>query len=412
MSEFVIETLDHGLRVVIEPMPHVCSAAVGFLARVGSARETPALAGASHFLEHMCFKGTPTRTWQDIVLGFDRLGGYYNAYTGHDRTFYFGWVRRSDLAALMELLADMMRPALPAEQFDLERKVVLEEIAMYDDYLPDLTDKLLHERLFAGSALAWPILGTHEAIGALTPEAMANYLRQFYSPSNMVLIAAGNLDPDAVIEQAGSVTAAWQPRPIPGRAPAPKVWPGSAGRRIDRFAEQAIVLAMPAPPAGSDQAETAEAVAAILGGPNSRFYWNIVQKGVAPHASAHYRDYKGVGLMVLCAEGPPDRAERIAEALRTEAAALAADGPTDAELQRVKNTRRTHLAAEAEAPYYRLAQLADDIDTFDRPRPAAERLGAVEAIDPEAVADYLSRWPIDTEGFLVSVGPRDWPPAA
>ena len=110
---FVEHTLDNGLRVVIEAMSNVRSAAAGFLVRTGARDESPELAGVSHFLEHMCFKGTHRRDWRQITVDFDRLGSTYNAFTSKERTFYFGWVREQDLEQQIELLADMMRSALP-----------------------------------------------------------------------------------------------------------------------------------------------------------------------------------------------------------------------------------------------------------------------------------------------------------
>ena len=132
-ENFHVHRLDNGLRIVIEVMPHVRSAAAGFLARTGARDETRAIAGVSHYLEHMCFKGTPNRTWEQINIDFDEMGAAYNAFTSKQRTFYFGWVRAGDIENQMELLADMMRPALPPAEFDMEKNVILEEIAMAND---------------------------------------------------------------------------------------------------------------------------------------------------------------------------------------------------------------------------------------------------------------------------------------
>ncbi len=151
--------LDNGLRIVIEVMPHVRSVACGFLARTG-ARDDPAeLAGVSHFLEHMCFKGTQRRTWNDVNTAFDELGSQYNAYTTKDRTFYYGWVRSEDFERQLELLADLMRPTLPDSEFQMERGVVLEEIAMSEDDLAscayDFLFDMLNKDAFYCHELTW-----------------------------------------------------------------------------------------------------------------------------------------------------------------------------------------------------------------------------------------------------------------
>src|SRR5690606_10384699 len=120
-SRFTDHTLSNGLRIVIETMPDVKSVAAGFLVRTGARDDSPALAGVSHYLEHMCFKGTATRTWDDINIAFDEMGSNYNAYTSKDRTFYYGWVRTSDFERQLELLADMMRSVLPPDEFETEK---------------------------------------------------------------------------------------------------------------------------------------------------------------------------------------------------------------------------------------------------------------------------------------------------
>ncbi|MCH7808285.1 MAG: insulinase family protein, partial [Planctomycetes bacterium] len=158
-NPYTLHTLDNGLRIVIERMPDVRSAAAGFLVQTG-ARDDPApLAGVSHFLEHMMFKGTPKRTWREITVDFDRMGSSYNAFTSEDRTVYYGWVRQADIGAQLELLADMMRSTLPVGEFETEKKVVLEEIAMSKDSLEHVAFDFLQEKVFAGHSLAWPILG-------------------------------------------------------------------------------------------------------------------------------------------------------------------------------------------------------------------------------------------------------------
>ncbi len=124
-NNFHSHQLPNGLRVVIERMPQVRSAAAGFLARTGARDETPELAGVSHFLEHMCFKGTPRRTWEQINTAFDEMAVDYNAYTSEERTFYYGWVRTEYIGNQIELLADMMRSLIPAQEFDIDKKVVL-----------------------------------------------------------------------------------------------------------------------------------------------------------------------------------------------------------------------------------------------------------------------------------------------
>lgn len=409
-NHFVEYRLDNGLRIVIEPMRHVRSVACGFLARTGSRDESPEQAGISHFLEHMCFKGTPRRDWRQITLDFDRLGAYYNAFTSRDHTFYYGWVRATDFEPILELLADMMCSTIPPDAFETERSVILEEIAQAHDSLDHLIYDVLHEQALNGHPLAWPILGYERTIRSLPREAMLAYHRHRYAPNNLVLIVAGNVDPPRVLEAARRYCGQWTPAECPRRREPPPFRPGRLCRVVERFRQQAVALAWPAPGATDAFYETANATAAILGGSNSRIYWNVVQKGLCASATAMYVPYEDRGLMIIGGICDPQQCEEFTAALRDQARSLSTDGAEEREVQRVRNRRRTALAAEAEAPYYRLVQLMDDVDYRGQPRTAEERLAAVQAVTPQRVHDYLRAFPVTGEGCFVSVGPRDWTP--
>lgn len=407
---FVLEQLPNGLTVVMEVMPHVQSASCGFLVRTGSRDEPPELAGVSHFLEHMMFKGTARRSWEQINVEFDEMGSYYNAYTSKDRTFYYGWVQSRDLYRQMDLLADMMRPTLPADQFELEKKVVLEEIAMSKDDLPSMASDFLHERMCAGTPLAWPVLGYEGTIQGMSRGDMREYWARRYAPNNLILVVAGDIEPPEVLRAAKRLCGGWEKVDHlgPDRQP-PGFDAGTASEQTDRFRQQAVLLAFPSISAIDPLWETAEAAAAILGGENSRFYWNIVQKGISTRSGAFHDEYQDMGIAVLFGLCEPDRCEELLEAMHEQTRGLTEQGPEDKELQRVKNLRRTSLANESEAPFYRLGQLADDMDYRGRPRPAEDRLAAVDAVSAESVVEYLRRFVLPGRGYLASVGPRAWP---
>lgn len=407
---FTQEKLPNGLTVVVEVMPHVQSVACGFLVRTGARDDPPALAGVSHFLEHMCFKGTETRNSIQINVEFDEMGAQYNAFTSRDRTFYYGWVKTEDFDRQLELLADMMRSKLPADEFQTEKSVVLEEIAMSKDDLPSTAYDLLYANLCAGNGMAWPVLGYEETIRAMTRDQMDAYFRRRYAPDNLILIAAGNVQPEKVLESARRYCGAWTPA-ADGLAHrvAPAMRTGTAVQVLERFHQQAVLLAFPSV-AGTDPLdETAEAAAAILGGVNSRFYWNIVQEGLSPRAGVFRDEYTDSGTLVLFGLCEPENCEKLLAAMRREATELTEKGVEPKETQRVKNLRRTSLAIESEAPFYRLGQIADDLEYIGSPRPAEERLAAVNAVSDNTIREYFRRFPITGEGYLVSVGPRPWP---
>ncbi len=409
-TPFTVHRLANGLTVVIEVMPHVHSAACGFLVRTGARDDSRELAGVSHFLEHMMFKGTAHRTWEQVNIEFDEMGSYYNAYTSKDRTFYYGWVQTADLDRQLELLADMMRSTLPTDQFDLEKNVVLEEIAMAKDDLASVAYDFLFSHLCPDNPLSWPVLGFEPTIADMSRDAMHAYFQRRYAPNNLILIVAGNVEPNAVLASVEKLCGSWSAAADLGAARvAPQTSGGVATQVVDRFHQQAVLLAFPSVSVVDPLYEKAEATSAILGGENSRFYWNIVQKGISTRAGVFHEEYQDFGISVMFGLCEPENCEPLLEAMRAEAAQLTNDGPQDKELRRVKNLRRTSLANESEAPFYRLGQLADDMDYRGQPRPAAERLAAVDAVTAASVTEYLRKYPITGDGLLISVGPRAWP---
>jgi predicted Zn-dependent peptidase len=393
-------------------MPNVRSAAMGFDVRTGSRHEAPHQHGVSHFLEHMCFKGTATRSSLDINVRFDELGSIYNAFTSKEHTVYYGWVPAARAPDQLELLADMMRPALPPDDFETERKVILEEIAMSGDSFEHHVSNFLHEVVFAGHSLGHEILGEKETIEALPRDEMVAYHRRRYSPENMLFFAAGAIEPQRVFDEVARHCGAW-PRANESngatKPASPRVQIAAHRKLLPQFKQQTVVLVYPSVPHGHPAAESIEAFVSLFGGPNSRCYWNIVQKGVCTQAGAAWLSYADCGILALFADGEPEKCEAMLAALREQAGEVTRGGYRPDEVQRVKNQRRTQLALEGENPRTRLMQLMDDVEVYGKPRTAESRLEAVEAVTQASIAEYLREFPITGEGMLVACGPREFP---
>ena len=211
MIQFQRTTLPNGLTLLAEADGDAHTASLGFFVRTGARDESPDVMGVSHFLEHMMFKGTARRSADDVNREFDELGANYNAFTSHEQTVYYAQVLPEYLPAAADLLGDMLRPALREEDFIMEKNVILEEIGMYDDR-PEwrLQDTLL-ETYFNGHPLGHRVLGTKETVGGLTASQMREYFSQRYSPDNIIVAAAGQVDFDALVSQLEQLTEAWQP---------------------------------------------------------------------------------------------------------------------------------------------------------------------------------------------------------
>ncbi len=410
-SPFVDHRLENGLRIVIERMPEVKGAAAGFYSRTGGRDETPELAGVSHFLEHMCFKGTAKRHWRQITIDFDDMGSTYNAYTMKDRTFYYGWVRADSITQQIELLADMMKSQLPPDEFDMEKNVILEEIAMSNDHLENLAYDFLNEQIFPGHPLSWPVLGYEKTVREMTRDQMHDYFVRRYAPNNLVLVVTGNVEPQQIIDVTDGLCGEWEPSPPTNSRLKPTFASGKSCKVYPRYNRQELGHVFPSNGGRDRLEESAETVASILGGEDSRFYWEIEQKGIAPSVSVWRIDYEDCGVMVLAGECDPEKCEELFDAMHAEAAKLTRDGPRPEEVQRVKNRRRTSLAIESESPYYRLGQLLDDVDYRGGPRTVQQRLAEVDAVSRRSIGEYLEEYPITEGGHVISVGPRDWIPS-
>src|SRR5580698_2665300 len=192
--------LPGGLRVVTESLPAVRSAALGIWAGVGSRDEDRDHAGATHYLEHLLFKGTQRRTALDISSEMDAVGGELNAFTAKEYTCYYARVLDSDLPLAIDVLSDMVNSSLIApREVDAERGVILEEIAMNEDDPSDLVHEAFAAQLFGDTPLGRPILGTVDSINAISRDRIWEHYRARYTPDNLVIAAAGNLDHEAVV---------------------------------------------------------------------------------------------------------------------------------------------------------------------------------------------------------------------
>lgn len=418
MRRMPVQLLDHtlpnGLHVLCETLPSVQSAAVAFLVRTGSRHEYTHEHGVSHFLEHMCFKGTQQRDWRAINVGFDDLGAIYNAFTSKEHTLYYGWLPAAHAEPLLELLADMMRPALPSEEFETERKVILEEIAMSGDSFDHHVWEFLFACCFDQHPLSHPILGEQETIETLPRQVMVDYLDQRYAPANLHLIAAGAVEPQQLLSAAGRYCGAWQSNDNTGPArdfPDPKALPiGLRSLPLPQFQQQSLVVIYPSIAPGDPDEDTVDVLTSIVGGANSRCYWNIVQQGIASQAGVAWIGYEGVGLLAFYVDGDPERCDEMYAALRKEIDALRKNGVNDDEVQRVKNRQLTQLALESENPNTRLRQIIEDLEGHGYVRSSEARLAAVQQVTAKRIASYLERCPIDGEGLVLSVGARDWTP--
>ena len=404
---FSTHKLANGLQLVFEEIPRIRSAATGFLANTGSRDEPAQLAGVSHFLEHMCFKGTAKRDWRQLSLDVDDLGAMWNAYTWWEGTAYFHWVQSERIHDSIDILSDMMRSTLPNEEFDMEKKVILEEIAMYNDR-PDaiIFDELI-QSAFAGHPLGQSILGTEETVGGIQRDEMADYFDRRYAPNNLTFIVTGRFDRNEVIRTVESCCGDWTSHPADPNQTPPEFSSSSTVRHKDGVAREHVAFAVPAPSARDTSSVTADLLAAYLGAStNSRLFWSIIQKGLADAASAAYYGFSDSGLFSLYLSVDPGNAARVMDIVRTELKALGNGIDTDA-LERAKTKAATSLVCSGQHGLHRFSQIVGDLSTDTPLKSLDEHLAEIDGVSADSISAYLSEYPVDIEPALIALGPLD-----
>jgi predicted Zn-dependent peptidase len=356
--KFTRTTLDSGVTVVTEHMAEVRSVSVGFWFDVGSRDEPDDLAGTSHFLEHLLFKGTETRSAKDIADIFDAVGGDLNAFTSKEYTCYYARVLDDDLPMATEVLSDMLtRSTIDAGEFESERKVILEEIAMHEDAPDELVHDLFFRSVWKEHALARPVLGYNETISGVERDRVASYWQNRYSPENLVVAAAGSVDHDALTERVEALFAKREGRTLRD-GPSP-VMRGVAEVH-KRPTEQAhIVFGTEGVARDDDDRHALAVIDTVLGGGmSSRLFQEIREKrGLAYSVFSYRLMFADTGAFAVYAGTTPHNAETVMDIVRGEIASIVSDGITEAELERAKGHLKGSLVLSSEDPGSRMNRL-------------------------------------------------------
>ncbi len=388
--------LPNGLTLVGEFNPDAQSVAVGYFVGTGARDETEEVSGVSHFLEHMMFKGTARRSAADINLGFDGLGAQYNAFTGEERTVYYGAVLPEHVPSLVDLLTDMMRPALRPEDFEMEKNVILEEIAMYEDRPSFRVFEIGGERFWNTHPLGNSILGSQDSVRALTREAMLAYFRRRYAPGNLVLALSGAYDLDAVSRQVEDLTAAWAPFETGRTHSAPQTATGVEHRVDPKLARTHMALFAPGLAVQDDRRYAAALVANAIGdGSGSRLFWALVDRGLADAASLSHDASDGAGAFVGYLSSAPERAPEVLRIAREVLREVEDGGLEPGEWQRAQRKLATGLTLRAETPLGRLVSLGSGYQALGRYESVETVVRAVLDTDVEVGRALLAERPFE-----------------
>ncbi len=386
-------SLDNGLRIVAEVDPDAHSAAVGFFVGAGARDEAGEIMGVSHYLEHMMFKGTERVSADALNRAFDEIGARNNAYTAHELTCFYAHVLPESLGRATDTLGDMMRPALRQSDFDTEKNVILEEIAMYkDDPFWVLYEACLDAH-FGGRGLGHRVLGTTETIAAMTREQMLGYFEQRYSGDNTIVALAGRMDFDDVVRRVEDRCASWQTTKPVREASAPVGEDIRVDRTDERVGRAYTIMVMNAPGVGDERRYAASLLAQILGGTNnSRLHWALIEPGLAEEAQASYDPHDGEGELVVFACGDPARADEIAGALTRELEGLSASLEED-DLARLRNKLATSVTLSGERPHDRMQRLGRLWTMRGEYRSLEEELERIQAVTLDDLRGVCADFP-------------------
>ena len=388
-EEFV---LGNGLRVVTEYIPHFPSVSVGLWIGAGSMYESEAENGLSHFVEHMLFKSTENRTTREIAVEMDAIGGQVNAFTSKECTCYYAKVIAEHLPRAMELLSDLLLNArMDEEEFEKERGVILEEIAMCEDTPEDLVYDLLAEAYFGDHPLARPILGSQQQIASVSREALIDYRRRHYRPDNTVLAIAGDFDEKQFRELAERYLGCWQAQGDT-RMPEPKL--ESCARLLTRkkdIEQVHLCLAYPGVAQDDDALYPLSVMNNLLGGGmSSRLFQRIREEmGAAYSVYSFPSTYPNCGTLTIYAGTSPELAQKVADEIHRLIGELMEGGVTQEEFTMAKDQLRVSYILGLESSSSRMSSIGRSKLLRGKAVDPKEVISKIEAVTKEDVERVL-----------------------
>jgi predicted Zn-dependent peptidase len=403
------EVLPNGLRVVTENITYVQSVALGIWVGVGARDEDLPVRGISHVIEHMLFKGTPTRSAQQIADEIDGVGGDINAFTSKENTCYHTRVLSEHVPLAVDVLADMFLHSLfDPEEMARELNVILEEIKQRDDEPDDLVHDLFTETLWPGHALGRPVIGTPETVAALKPDDLRAYMDRRYTPDTIVVAAAGNLSHDEIVEMVrhrlGHLTgrqADWrvgdtEPSPVPATA------------YVEKPIEQVnLVLGTQGYSHLADEKYTLSVLDNVLGGSmSSRLFQEIREKrGLAYSVGSYTQSFREGGYFAVFAGTGADTAPQVLDLIHAEFQNVLKHNITEAELERSRNQFRGSIVMGLESMNSRMMRIGRNELTYGRVIPTEETMAKVNAVSRDDIARVAHHLFGDGRYAMATVGP-------
>jgi predicted Zn-dependent peptidase len=384
-------TLDNGLRIIAQPMPAFRSTAVGIWLRAGSVDENAQTNGYSHFIEHLLFKGTHSRSAKDLAEEMDLLGGHVNAFTAKECTCFHAKVMDEQLPNAIELLSDLVLNAkLDPKDIEREKGVVLEEISMVEDSPEDVVHDLIASANFGETPLSRTILGPAQNIQSATRESIMAYKESLYSPHNCVVSVAGSYDKDELLRLVEKYLGGWQGRPVPERQP----FEGAQKRHLSREKpiEQAhLCLGFDGIPQGDDRVYPLSIFSSIFGGGmSSRLFQKIrEEQGLAYTVYSYPSSYVGVGVFTIYAGTSPKNVQAVIDTVAAEIQGMRRNGITKEEFDKAKIQLKGGYILSQESAVSRMNAIGRNALMLNRFTTEEETIAKIEATTMDGVMEVI-----------------------
>jgi predicted Zn-dependent peptidase len=397
-------TLDNGLTIIAEVDPHAYTTAAGFWISTGARDEKPELMGVSHFLEHMMFKGSSNRSAEEVNRDFDDLGAINNAFTSAEMTAYWIHLLPEFLESGVRILADILRPSLRQEDFDSEKQVILEEIAMYEDQPFWVLYEHAMSRFYGDHPLAHRVLGTRETVGGMQRDLMNDYFQARYSSDNITLAIAGAVDFDAMVSLVEDTCGQWKPSNPIRTHPKIDLARDRSTLKLPGLNQAYLLMLSEAPPAESLDRYAAGMAAHTLGGSEgSRLYWSLVETGLAEEAQSSYDGRDGAGEFATWAVCTPDSITKVEDLIHSEIDSLSSN-VEQGDVDRARARIATAAALAAEKPLGRMNRMAATWIRRKEYLSIEDEMKHIDAIEVDQVRVCAEKYPLRPKVVSIAVG--------
>ncbi len=411
----VRETLDNGLTLLTEAMPHVRSVAVGVWLKRGSRHETAAQAGIAHFIEHMVFKGTENRTAEAIAAEVDSIGGHMDAFTSKEYAAFHLKVLDEHLPLAAEILGDiLLHPSFDPVEMGKEKKVIFEEMGMVEDTPDDLVMELFTQSFWPKHPLGRPILGTKATVSRFRRDHLLSFFRSTYRPENLVVAAAGHLDHETTAKLIRRHFGGLRPGADSANGGPPKVASRLVTRSKKELEQVHLCLGTPSYPYAHEDRYVVYVMNNILGGTmSSRLFQNVREKrGLVYSISSGVTSYSDTGNLTIYAGTSLDSLDQVARLTLDEMKRLKEEAVPAAELRRAKDQLKGSIMLSLESTGSRMSHLARQEIYFDRQLTLDETLEGIEAVAPDDVAGVAGELFAGPPAASVLGDLRRWRPRA